>query len=177
MAANDTAPGITLALEAMVEEFRIESAVSPIEINAGLCADFADAFTSAFGRGTEILGTDDLFTEARSGSERLKAAVPPPGLTWDDLDVLGAVEGLSHSWIAYDGRHFDAELTRGAASPFDLPCIRHGLHELMEMREPVLLEALVSEHAWWHETQKIREEREPLLCHGFDEHDHPARCH
>jgi len=175
MATNETAPEITQALEAMVEEFRMECGVSPIEINAGLCADFADAFTSVFGPGAEILGIDDLFEEATSGSERMKAAGPPPGMTWADLDVLGAVEGLSHSWIAYEGRHFDAETTRGAANPFDLPCIRHGLHELMEMREPELLEALVSAHAWWQETQKIREEREPLLSHRLDEHERPAR--
>jgi len=175
MSKNDAAPGITLALEAMVEEFCVESGVSPIEINAGLCADFADAFTSVFGQGAEILGIDDLFAEATSGSERMKAAVPPPGMTWSDLGSIGAVEGLSHSWIAYDGLHFDAEATRGVANPFDLPCVRHGLHELMEMREPVLLRALVSAHAWWQETQKIREEREPLLSHRLDEHERPAR--
>jgi hypothetical protein len=163
MMKEDPALGISQALADMIEEFRVDSGASPVEINTGMCADFADAFTSFYGRGTEVLGTDDLFEEARSGGERMAGAVPPPGTTWELLDALGAVDVLSHSWIAHDGLHYDAEAIEGVANPFDLPCIRHCLHELIEMREEDLLAALTDEHPWWQDTSKIRLEREPLL--------------
>lgn len=154
---------IALALEALVAAFSTDDGITRIEINTGLCADFADAFTSSFGRGSQVIGIDDMAEEALAGRGRFPNASSPPGMTWDALEAVGMSMDLSHTWIFFEGRHFDAEMTEGVDNPFDLPCIRHGLHELLEMREPDLLSRLTEEHGWWMETQRIRLEREPLL--------------
>lgn len=156
-------PDITLALEDLVDAFSTDDGITRIEINTGLCADFADAFTSSFGRGSQVIGIEDMVEEALAGGGRFPNASPPPGMTWDALEAVGMSMDLSHTWIFSEGRHFDAEMTEGVDNPFDLPCIRHGLHELMAMREPGLLSRLTEEHPWWMETQRIMQEREPLL--------------
>jgi len=158
---DENTQDISVALEALVESFRTLDGVSRVAINTGLCADFADAFTSSYGNGTDMMDLETMVEEVGEG--RMPGAVPPPGLTWELLGEMGMTEQLSHSWVIFEGRHYDAESTAGVDNPFDLLCVRHGLHELMVLRQPDLLAKLTEEHPWWQKTLDVRKQREPEI--------------
>lgn len=148
------------AIRSLSHTFAAETGLTPVGINSGLCADFADALTKNFGMGTMVVGIDDLFDEF---GELALFSTAAPGIDWDCLERIGAPSELSHSWILFDGRHYDAEAPDGVGNPFDLACIRHGLHELMELRDQQRLDDLTETYEWWRETAQLRREREALL--------------
>lgn len=144
----------------------VDTGHSPVEINLGLCADFADElWRSLRQRGLEIdvMSLDDFWSENGETNikviARRKDFAPPPGLDWDGMGEIDIANQASHSWIEFDGLCFDAEAAEGVRSPFDLPCIRHALTEIME-REPGRLDSLFSEHGWWRQAMEIRTTRE-----------------
>jgi hypothetical protein len=143
--------------------------VSPVEIDMGSCADFADALSQDLaeqGISVEITGTDYFWPEDGGSDEmslaRREGIVLPPTLTWQRLADLDFANSASHTWIEYDGFCYDAEMTEGTRNPFDFPCIRHALTEIMEIK-PGRLEKLVAEHDWWRQSMGIRTERELSL--------------
>ncbi len=66
---------------------------------------------------------------------------PPAGLGWDDLDRLSeeaGFSGLTHTWLAMDGLHFDAETPEGVENPFELPFFRRVVQSWLAERAPEL---------------------------------------
>lgn len=147
-------------IRSLRDAFETEDGLSATAINSGLCADFADAITSSFGMESAVFSIDDLFDD--SGG-LVTVSAPPPGTDWNLLERIGVPDDLSHSWILFDGRHYDAEAPDGVDNPFDLACVRHGLHELLERRNGKLLDELTESYGWWREAARLRLEREPLL--------------
>jgi hypothetical protein len=143
--------------------------MTSVEINMGLCADFADALAgelAASGVDVTITGLDYFWTENDGVDDAAQArrnmAAPPPGLDWKALGEIDVANGASHTWIEYDGLCFDAEMTDGTENPFDLPCIRHALTELLD-GDPARLAGLVESHAWWKESLEVRRQRDESL--------------
>lgn len=67
--------------------------------------------------------------------------VPPPGLDWDDMDRLSADAGFSagtHSFVALDGRFYDAEAPDGVGSVFELPFFERVIESWKSARAPGL---------------------------------------
>lgn len=158
---------ITDTITRLVADFIVEGASSATAINTGLCADFASALVECLPGDPlpHIIGTQDLLAEAPAGLGIWEGVRPPPGLTWSDLLALGENDEFAHTWVIAGRRHYDAETPFGVESPFDLPCIRHALHEVMEMKRPEMLQG-VAPHAWWSETQAVRSAREGHMNEG-----------
>ncbi len=157
------------AITAMASTIRnefIADGFNPVTINMGLCADFADALASGLtneGIDVEITGTDYFWSEDSGVDElaqmRRDQVALPPGLRWDDLDAFDFANCASHTWLEFGGRCFDAELVEGTDNPFDFPCIRHALVEILD-EHPERREALAEKHDWWRESIAIRRRRE-----------------
>lgn len=144
---------LSAAIISMVEQFVDDEAPSATHINHGLCADFADALSSRLD--VHVVNTEDLLAGDLE-------AEPPEGLSWDML-LAWDISDLGHSWIEHDGRHYDAERPEGVDNPFDLPCLRSGLHELIGLREPGSTAILEAGSDWWRETARIRRARENVM--------------
>lgn len=159
------------AIRDLAKEFIASGdAPSPVAINTGLCADFASAFEETHGTSfplASICSLDDVLDEEyRFDAFRVvqhRGFEPPPGLTYEDLNAIGAGEKLSHTWLEDKGMHHDAEVPEGVAHAFDLPCLRHGLHEILEAHDPAKLATLEKSNGWWAETARIRAVREPMI--------------
>lgn len=117
------------------------------EINAGHCHQFADdvlrvieqseAIDDADDIGLQAIGIANLMTPADDGDfndgypldrellgTHWPKVQPPDGLDWDDLDRLSEdaeFSAATHSWIAFEGRHYDAEAPDGVDNLFHLP--------------------------------------------------------
>lgn len=157
-------------LAADIRDSFMGSGMSLVEINLGSCADFADALhthLAAQGIDTVITGLDYFWAEDGGIDEtalsRRAATTLPPGLTWDLLTELDLPNAASHTWLEQSGFCYDAEVVHGTTNPFDFPCIRHALTEVMAW-VPVRLEALTQEHEWWREAMDIRKGREEIMA-------------
>lgn len=118
------------------------------EINAGFCHQFADdvlrvfedtgkcADASDIGLGTVGIANfltptekhddfNDGFPFDRELLQRYwPTSTPPEGLDWDDLDRLSedaCFNVSTHSWVTFEGRHYDSECPEGVDSFWDLP--------------------------------------------------------
>ena len=125
------------------------AASSFMEINAGLCGDFATELLGMLASqaglslgdflGAWVHGVTD-FVKVDPGTgfacdsggpfdrdligHHWKGVVPPEGLDWDDLDRLSSDAGFTagtHVFLYADGLFYDAEAPDGVASFFDLP--------------------------------------------------------
>lgn len=143
---------LAMAIKRLADDFS-QDGLSPIHINHGLCADFADALSSRLD--VHIVNTEDLI----AGDLEVD---PPEGLSWDML-LAWDISDLGHSWIELDGRHYDAERPEGVANPFDLPCLRAGLHEFIHLKEPGSTAILEAGSDWWRDTARMRATREEIM--------------
>lgn len=137
--------------------------VSPVQVNMGLCADFADALSTKLlemGISAEIRCLDDFWAEhgdmdtaARRMRER---ATLPPEVDWTSLGDDDFANRAAHSWVEVEGMAFDSEHIDGVSTAFDLSSIRHALTEIVG--EEVTTQ-LAERHAWWREAQDIAARR------------------
>lgn len=160
-----TRDDVTLAALALRDRFG-EEGFGPVAINMGLCADFADALSvdlAEAGVDAEVFTLDcywspdgglDADAAARRAAVRL-----PEGLDWDVLTMAEVANRASHAWVEFGGMCFDAEMTDGVASPFDLPSIRHALTEIFDL-DPTLFPDDLEGRDWWIASRDLRAVRE-----------------
>jgi hypothetical protein len=159
---------ISAVATSLRDEF-LHEGIGRIEVNMGSCADFADALSQQLadlGLDVTISGTDYYWAEDGGidalALARREGVILPPSLSWEQLRDLDFANSASHTWIEHEGLCYDAEMVEGTTNPFDFPCIRHALTEIMEF-EAGRLDKLVTEHAWWRQSLDIRLEREASL--------------
>lgn len=158
-----TREGLAAAIRAEVANYAAQG-IHLFEINNGYCFDLAHDICMAFGNspdGLEDMVVEDLLLghsfDRHLMAKHWAASVPPPGLSWRDLEHLGITQ-CSHSWLVLEGRHHDADVPDGADNLFDLPIFRRNLVEASLRLRPKQLAALESRHAWWRESRGMFEE-------------------
>ncbi len=168
---------IRIIAETLRAEFE-EEGVATVEINLGLCSDFADALEAELSNAGVLaeIYTLDYFWSDDGGIDpdalkRRSAFTLPPGLTWEVLTRLDFANAASHTWVEVDGKCIDAESTAGEETPFNLRCVRHALTEIVG---DVMLRSLTEEHEWWRKSLAIRKEREALFPQALA--DMPRTC-
>jgi hypothetical protein len=154
------------------DEFMADG-IPAVEINLGLCADFADAVWTelkAQGIAVDVCNLDDYWAfdgEMDAASLARRNAIQlPPGLDWGMLTEMAVADNASHTWIEFEGKFFDAERPNGIDTPFEFPCVRHALTEILE-RDDRAMAALVAAHGWWRDAMRTRVERETLAPQRF----------
>ncbi len=130
---------ISQIIKNTTEEFRLENECSVWDINNGLCSEFAEAVIEKMG-GTnnnlyELSG--DMFFAFRDPEyaknawgniietkygvwsvELLKYYGYPPNI---DLNLVN--DEINHTWIYFNGKHYDAEVPNGVDKWYELPLI------------------------------------------------------
>lgn len=106
------------------------------DINNGYCGDFADDVIQEFGGESDSLYilSDDMFFNFREPEfaiENWDGIIETPFGVWSKkmLDLYGYPpvdinkidDEISHNWIYYNGKHYDAETPNGVDNWFELP--------------------------------------------------------
>lgn len=119
-------------IPAFMDDHQLDTVV---EINQGLCDDFAAAIQERLPQ-VLVIGVEEFMKGDDgdpAGADGFDWSLlsswgisPPEGLTRSQVDQLGL--GW-HVWVTHQGRHYDAECPEGVESFFDLPCLRRQIAE------------------------------------------------
>lgn len=114
------------AIEQLRDHYLSEGMVSSYkDINNGLCVEFSEHIESLVSGVEQV--TNDSFVMSEDGwngdgtdewdMDKLKEVNSSPSI---GIDLLNQIVDY-HSWIQYEGRHYDAECPAGVQNLFDLP--------------------------------------------------------
>jgi hypothetical protein len=136
---------ISGTIEMLVDQYlksKQTNCYSVLDINNGLCNDFAESLIEKLGGEDENLRSLDTseFYSAFSDEALWDETIPTDhGGVWNKeaLDKYGyppmverAHVGI-HQWIWFNGKHYDAEAPEGVDSPWDLPIFRRELKKTL----------------------------------------------
>lgn len=128
---------ISHIIQLISKEYEEEYQTSTWDINNGLCEDFAQDVIEKMGGYNDNLFevAGDMFFNMRDpefalenwsdtletdygvwGVNLLKKWGYPPNVNLEDVD-----DELNHTWIYYNGKHYDAEAPNGVRKWYDLP--------------------------------------------------------
>lgn len=128
---------ISQIIQELSKEFMKENKCSLWDINNGLCEDFAQAVIEKMGGYEDNLFeiSGDMFFNIRDieiakkfwgnvietkfgvwGKELLDHWGYPP-----NVDLKNVNDELNHTWIYFNGKHYDAEASNGVDKWYDLP--------------------------------------------------------
>ena len=114
---------LTALIEQRVEEWIEDGDVSSAQdICSGWCCDFADPIYHDYqDSGIEILAIDSL--------------EDAPDFGINDPNILKAIEQgvLAHTFLRFQGKYFDAEVSTGVDHPLLLPTFQRALEEACEV--------------------------------------------
>ncbi len=126
-------PNISDVILNVREEFMNDNHCSLVDINSGLCPEFAEEVIKRMGGYSENLDFGhvdqfyDEFGDQETGWDEIRTK---DGSTWSKemLDKYGyppiPLEDFHmshHQWIIYNGKHYDAEAPHGVDTPWELP--------------------------------------------------------
>lgn len=129
---------ITEIIYSLRDSYLLNNGISTyIEINSGLCCDFAEEVDEMI-KGCEIISNDrfmdredfDVWNGDKDdvwNNEILLeyGGLLPKHLTISELNHI--IRGY-HCWIYYNGKHYDAETPLGVQNLFDLPFFQRHLN-------------------------------------------------
>jgi len=153
---------IAAAVRTVTARYIAEGQASNVlEINCGLCEDFAQDVLKELGveEGERcfIVGYDNLdLLDRRWMAKHWPGSKLPAGLTFKDLDRFGMDE-TTHVWLTVDGRHYDADCPDGVDSVFELLNFRRNLVCAALEEDPDFLEAR-KDDPWWAESIQLHME-------------------
>ena len=119
------------------KEFKEENQCSLYDINNGLCEDFAQAVIEKMGGSSENLYEIDgnmffAFRDPEYAKENWENIIETEYGVWSEdllirwgyppnvnLNIVN--DELNHTWIYFNGKHYDAEAPKGVIKWYDLP--------------------------------------------------------
>ena len=129
---------ISQVIKQVVEDYCRENQFSVWDINNGLCEDFAQLVIEIMGGYSDdlyILAGDMFFAfrDSEFAKENWQNIIETKYGVWSvdllnrynypslDIDLSLIDHELNHTWIYFNGKHYDAEAPNGVCKWYDLP--------------------------------------------------------